>query len=122
MNIFSRKKNSYLTIIEPASSSGTFRLTGCLILLSALLLTSWKTILQGSFFVEDALLFSRYYGGLRPFSDVFEPHFNQTYVTLLSNFFAWLYAFADVRLQPYLYQLTGFFFGFFASCFLFFPG
>ncbi len=102
--------------------SNTWKVLGCLILLIALFARSWQTLSVSAFYVEDALLFSYYYGGTSPLGDVLDNHFGQPYTTLISQFFAWTYAYADVRLQPYLYQWTGFIWGMLAACCLFFSG
>ena len=105
-----------------APAGNTWKILGCLILLVALVARSWRTLGATAFYVEDALLFSYYYGGVRPLGEVLNNHFGQPYTTLISQFFAWIYAYADVRLQPYLYQWTGFVWAMLAACCLFFSG
>lgn len=63
-----------------------------------------------------------YYGKVRPLSSVGDRHLGQPYITLITNTFAWLYAYADIRLQALLYQWTGFIFGMVAAAILFFSG
>lgn len=120
--------DSFLTISGYGSdtrrSEGTGRWAcgGLLLLLVVVLIRSWHTLVQPAFAVEDSLLFSQYYGAVQPLADVVQSHFGQSYVTLVSNGLAWLYALADVRLLPYLYQWTGFVFSMAAACCLFFSG
>lgn len=95
---------------------------GCFLLLIMVLVRSWGLLSQQAFFVEDSLLFSMYYGIVRPLSSVTENHLGQPYIILLTKVFAWLYAYADVRLHALLYQWTGFIFGMVAAVILFFSG
>ena len=118
-----RQSNGSNVIGENDESASTaWKVLGCLILLAALFARSWQTLGATAFYVEDALLFSFYYGGERPLGAVFKNHFGQPYTTLISQVFAWMYAYADVRLQPYLYQWTGFIWAMLAACCLFFSG
>ena len=58
--------------------------------------------------MEDSLVFSYYYGHFRPLSSIFSSHVGQNYLTVPPYFFAWLFSWCDVRLQPWLYQWWGF--------------
>ena len=78
------------------------------LLVLCLLLRSWPTLVRPGLFVEDAVLFGYYYGHTRPLADIFASHIGQRYLTLIADFLAWTYAWADVRWQPWLYQWTGF--------------
>ena len=95
---------------------------GTLLLVAANLLRSWHTLHHVGFYVEDALLFTRYYSMSKPVFDVAQNHFEQPYVTLLSNFFAWLYAHLDVRMQASLYKWSGFAWGTAAAAIFFYSG
>jgi len=96
----------------PLSGREPFRpawaLAGVALLVICLLFRSWTTFSQPGLHVEDAVLFSYYYGHGRPLTDIFASHIGQQYLTLTADFFAWLYAWADVHWQPWLYQWTGF--------------
>ena len=112
--------------IDPSETYGpTYRkwaTLGSLLLLIAILLRSWATLSQQAFYVEDASLFNRYYDNALPLSSVGDHLLGQPYITLITKFFAWLFAYADVRLHALLYQWTGFIFGMFAAIILFFTG
>ena len=82
-------------------------LAGVGLLVVCLLLRSWPSLTRPGLFVEDAILFSHYYGHTRPVSDIFASHIGQRYLTVVADFFAWAWAWADVRWQPWLYQWTG---------------
>ena len=82
-------------------------LAGVGLLVVCLLLRSWPSLTRPGLFVEDAVLFSHYYGHTRPVSDIFASHIGQRYLTVVADFFAWAWAWADVRWQPWLYQWTG---------------
>ncbi len=83
-------------------------LAGVALLVVCLLLRSWPTLTRPGLFVEDAVLFSHYYGHSRPLSDIFVSHIGQRYLTVVADFFAWAWAWTDVRWQPWFYQWTGF--------------
>ena len=83
-------------------------LAGVGLLVVCLLLRSWPSLTRPGLFVEDAVLFSHYYGHTRPVTDIFTSHIGQPYLTVIADFFAWAWAWADVRWQPWLYQWTGF--------------
>ncbi|MDX9833874.1 MAG: hypothetical protein RBT36_01510 [Desulfobulbus sp.] len=83
-------------------------LAGLALLVVCLLLRSWTNLTRPGLYVEDAILFNWYYGHTRPLSDIFTSHIGQNYLTLIPDFLAWSYAWADVRWQPFLYQWSGF--------------
>jgi len=106
-------------------SSGSYlkwAILGTLLLVVANLLRSWQTLHHVGFYVEDAVLFSDYYGMPKPLAYVAKQNFGQPYVTLLSNFFAWLYAHLDVRMQASFYKWSGFVWGTVCAGILFFSG
>ncbi|MCI5211715.1 MAG: hypothetical protein D3910_23700, partial [Candidatus Electrothrix sp. ATG2] len=82
------------------------------------LVRTWSVLSNIGFYVEDAELFSHYYGKVQPLSDIVTNFSGQPYKTLITKFFAWCFAYFDVRIQPYLYLWTGFCWGICAaSCF-----
>ena len=97
-------------------------LVGCLVLVVAVLLRNLLSFTHIGFYAEDAVLFSHYYDGVQPLSDVVRDFFGQPYKTLVTSSFAWLFAWFDVRLQPYLYLWTGFAWGIIGACFFFGSG
>jgi hypothetical protein len=93
-----------------------------MLLVLAVLLRSWHTLSHAAFYVEDTLLFTQYYGMYKPLADVVQNHFNQPYITLLSNFYGWLYSHLDVRMQASFYKWTGFAWGTAAAVIFFYSG
>jgi hypothetical protein len=100
---------------EQEKGRGWF-LTGCLVLVAAVLLRNLLSFAHIGFYAEDAVIFSHYYDGVQPFSDVVRDFFGQPYKTLITSFFSWLFAWFDVRIQPYLYLWTGFVWGIAGAC------
>lgn len=96
-------------------------LYGTLLLIVVNLVRSWPTLKHPGFYVEDSLLFSAFYGPSRSLTDIFYSHIGQPYLTVLSNLVSWASSYADVRLQPYLYQWIGFLCGTGAAVCFFFP-
>ncbi len=96
--------------------------TGVCLLVVCLLAGFWRTLGQIGLYVEDAVLFSAYYGNRLPLNDIFRSHIGQPYLTVPADFLAWLYAWADVRWQPWLYQTTGFVWAVGAAALLSFSG
>lgn len=86
-----------------------------------LALRTWANLVHPSLFVEDTThYFNVYYGGDRGFGTVFQqPH---GYYNLLNNLVAWAASWADVRLQPAIYQGVAVVLAVTASCTLAFSG
>ncbi len=92
---------------RPPSLLG-WQAAGVCLLVVCLLAGFWQTLGHIGLYAEDAVLFSAYYGNRLALTDIFRSHIGQPYLTAPADFFAWLYAWADVRWQPWLYQATGF--------------
>jgi hypothetical protein len=95
---------------------------GCLLFIAVNLVRSRSVLSNIGFYVEDASLFSHYYGKVQPLVDVARDFFGQPYKIVITKFFAWCFAYFDVRIQPYLYLWTGFCWGTCAACCFFRSG
>ena len=80
---------------------------GVVILVVLNLARSWQTLKMPGLFMEDSLLFSYYFGHSQKLSAIFSSHVGQNYLTVPADFFAWLFSWLDVRVQPYAYQWLG---------------
>ncbi len=99
-----------------------WRMAGVVLLMGCVLVRFWDALTQIGLYVEDALLFNSYYATALPLKAIFKSHIGQPYLTVPADFFAWLYAWIDVRWQPWLYQWTGLAFTLCAASLLSFSG
>ncbi|RWX45389.1 hypothetical protein H206_00945 [Candidatus Electrothrix aarhusensis] len=104
------------------SINWTWLFAGCLLLLITNLVRSWPVFTHPGFYVEDAPLFSRYYGNGLPLTDIWEYLFGQPYKMVVTNFLAWCIGHLDVQAHPHVYLWTGFAWGTAAACCFFFTG
>lgn len=75
-------------------------------LIAAVLWRSWPHYVNPNLYVEDNThYFNYFYGNLRDYSALF--HNTNGYINILNNLIAKWVAFADVRLQPFLYTYIG---------------
>lgn len=80
-------------------------------LTAIILLRSWPTFAYPGFYLEDSpYFFTFYYGGQRRFWEIFRMP-GTDYMTLINEAVAWLTAFLDVRIQPYVYAFFSLFVG-----------
>lgn len=82
---------------------------------------SWPHFVHPNLFVEDTThYFNYFYGNTRDYSALF--HNTNGYINILNNLIAKWVAFADVRMQPYLYAYIGTLIAILASISLSFSG
>ena len=119
-----RKTESQQASQQPKSWSTNWAwlFAGCLLLLIANLVRSWPVFTHPGFYVEDAALFSRYYGNGLPVTDIWAYLFGQPYKMVVTNFLAWCIGHLDVRVHLQVYLWTGFAWGTTAACCFFFTG
>ena len=70
--------------------------------------------------MEDAGYFNTYYGGYKPFSEVWNNF--RGYINLIINIYAWMVSKVDVRIQPGLYLLFAIIIGIITAINLIFSG
>lgn len=85
-----------------------WQIAGICLLIVGILARYWSDLTHAGLYVEDALLFNAYYGHEKALAEIFHSHIGQRYLTVFADLFAWIYGWANVRWQPWLYQWTGF--------------